>query len=67
MIKVSLNNEQKLLPQQSNLHDAITLWQFINQKIAVAINGEFIPRASYSEYELKNGDKIDIVTPVGGG
>lgn len=37
------------------------------QKIAVAINGEFVPRSQYTATVINDGDKIDVIQAVGGG
>lgn len=34
---------------------------------AVALNGEFVPKSAYATTQLKDGDKLDIVSPIGGG
>ena len=67
MITISLNNESVSLPANTLLSDALQAWGYGDSKIAVAINGEFVPRSTYPERELLNGDQIDIVKPVGGG
>jgi sulfur carrier protein len=67
MINISLNNEPHQLSAATLLSDAIVQWGFGETKIAVAINGEFVPRSTYSSRELREGDQIDIVKPVGGG
>lgn len=67
MISVSLNNEPVTLEQDTLLSDALEQWQYGDQKIAVAINGEFVPRSRYRETRLKERDQLDIVRPVGGG
>lgn len=67
MITISLNNESKSLADKTLLGDALQQWGYGENKIAVAINGEFVPRSTYAERELLNGDQIDIVKPVGGG
>ncbi len=67
MIQVSINNELFSITEQLLLSDALVQWNYGDTKIAVAINGEFVPRSTYSEQRLNNGDKIDIVKPVGGG
>ena len=67
MINISLNNEQKKIERNTLLSDALIQWGFGDIKIAVAINSEFGPRSTYNECQLKDGDKIDIVKPVGGG
>jgi sulfur carrier protein len=67
MINISLNNELKQVETNTPLNDALIQWGFGEAKIAVAINGEFVPRSTYSQREILAGDKIDIVKPVGGG
>lgn len=67
MINISLNNEPKQITANILLSDALVQWGFGEIKIAVAINGEFVPRSTYGERQLDAGDQIDIVKPVGGG
>ncbi len=67
MIKISLNNEIKQLAENTFLSQALEQWALANSKIAVAINGEFVPRSHYGERLLQTGDLVDIVKPVGGG
>jgi sulfur carrier protein len=67
MINISVNNESKQIATNTSLSDAITQWGFGETKIAVAINGDFVPRSTYAEKIILVGDKIDIVKPVGGG
>jgi sulfur carrier protein len=67
MIQLSLNNEAVQLERSINLQSALELWGYGDAKIAVAINGEFVPRSRYAEQLLADGDEIDIVKPVGGG
>ena len=38
-----------------------------NKQVAVAVNGEFVPRSQYTHTHVNNNDEIDIVTAVGGG
>ena len=66
-IELSVNNESISLTSKTLLSDALQQWGYGESKIAVAINGEFVPRSTYTERELLNGDQIDIVKPVGGG
>ena len=35
--------------------------------IAVAVNGEVVPRTTWKEREVRNGDDIEIVRAVQGG
>lgn len=66
-IQVSHNGATETLPAATHLACAIDSWGYGDKKIAAAINGDFIPRGQYSLTTLNQGDKIDIVRPVGGG
>ena len=51
----------------------MTVAEFVEQKqytitrIAVEINGEIVPKATYSQVIVHNGDVIEVVSFVGGG
>ena len=34
---------------------------------AVAINGEFIPQSQHGDYQLTEGDSIELLSPIQGG
>ncbi len=40
---------------------------FSNQKVAVEINEQILPKSKYNKTVLKDGDKVEIVCFVGGG
>lgn len=67
MINVSVNNEMFEVASHTLLSDALQQWGYADAKIAIAINGEFVPRSTYTERQLSAHDQIDIVKPVGGG
>ena len=67
MLTVFINDETV------QLNHSITVDKLLSQQgqgekmLAVAINGEFVPRAQYMQTSISHNDKIDIVTAVGGG
>ncbi|MCW8196393.1 sulfur carrier protein ThiS [Proteobacteria bacterium 005FR1] len=65
MPKVSLNDEW-VETSESRLSAVMTEWNY-GEKCAVAINGDFVPRSAYESVDLQDGDKVDVVAPVGGG
>ncbi|MFT6202073.1 MAG: sulfur carrier protein, partial [Candidatus Endobugula sp.] len=40
---------------------------FQGDKIALAINGSFVPRSQYAETNINDGDEVDVIQAVGGG
>lgn len=71
MIELWLNNEKCALTHNTTLSDALTEWKnsglICGNAFAIAINTLFIPRSSYTDTVLANGDRIDLVVPMQGG
>ncbi|WP_105103696.1 sulfur carrier protein ThiS [Microbulbifer pacificus] len=62
-------NGESLTVQQSEQTIAGVLQQlgYSGEIFAVALNGNFVARATYGETSLHDGDCLDIVAPVVGG
>lgn len=67
MISVSLNGQSHHINEGTVLNDAISHWGYGEQLFAIAINDTFIARNQYQETLLKEGDRIDVVSPMQGG
>lgn len=67
MISISLNGQSIDLPRDLTVAAALEQLNFTDTKVAVAINGDFVPRSTYDERKLQDKDLVDIVRPVGGG
>ena len=56
-----------------NLTEYTTVAEYLEQnqyqvkRIAVELNGDILPKYSYSDTMLKDGDRLEVVTFVGGG
>ncbi len=67
MITVKINSETKKLQPDTTVAQALESLGYQNSKIAVAINGEFVPRTHYPNTVLQANDLIDVVAPIQGG
>ena len=67
MIVLNVNGETKELPQALTVTQALRHWGYGGDNIAVAINGEFVPRSTYDQHALQAKDRIEIVAPIQGG
>ncbi|WP_373081834.1 sulfur carrier protein ThiS [Zhongshania sp.] len=67
MIFISLNNERRECDAALVLAELLPEWGFECEKIAVAVNGDFVPRSQYGELRLNTGDQVDVLAPVQGG
>ena len=59
--------------QAVSLEKPITVAEYLAQnqyrieRIAVEMNGEILPKKNYAAVTLKDGDKLEVVSFVGGG
>ena len=59
--------------KEIELKEPLTLEVFLSEshynlkRIAVEMNGEIVPKSAYSTTILHNGDKLEVVSFVGGG
>ena len=69
-MKLVINGETKHFETDSekiSIQKFLTKHSSVSKDIAVAVNLSFVPKSTYSEYYLKEGDDIEIVTPMQGG
>ena len=67
LIQVSVNNELKQIDEPQTLAELLPAWGFACEKVAVAVNENFVPRSQYDSYQLADSDRVDVVAPVQGG
>ena len=67
MLNISVNNLEFSVDEDCNLLQLISVAGFAEQRIALALNGEFVAKAQYSTTQLSQRDNVDIVKPIGGG
>ena len=39
----------------------------VGKRLAIELNGEIVPKSTFSQASLQTGDKLEIVGAVGGG
>ncbi len=66
-MKISVNGEQKELDDGTVLQALIDEMNLEGKRYAVEVNREIVPKRQHPDYELKEGDVIEIVHAVGGG
>jgi sulfur carrier protein len=66
-MEIMLNGESRTVPAGASPARVIELLALAGRRIAVEVNGEIVPRSRYAEYELRAGDRVEIVHAVGGG
>ena len=67
MIDVTVNGEQQKLPAGMTVAQLIERLRLLPRHVAVERNLNLVPRASHAQCILEAGDRLEIVTLVGGG
>lgn len=60
-------NGEKLQANEVKLSALLEEKKYKTERIAVEINGDILPKSQYENTILKDGDKVEIVSFVGGG
>ena len=66
-MEISVNGTRHELPDGANVNDALDVLGIAIKGIAVERNLEIVPKAQYASTVLQEGDRLEIVTLVGGG
>ena len=66
-ITLTINGRERQLPAELSLPALLTELGVDRRLVAVAHNGDVIPRATYDDVTVRDGDRIEVVRMVGGG
>ena len=64
---ITVNGKQIQLTSEMSVADYLEQNNYQINRIAVEMNEEILPKYGYSETMLKDGDRLEVVTFVGGG
>lgn len=65
-MKVIINKQEHELAAGATVADAVAAIA-ARPPFAAAVNTEFVPRTRYAQHPLKEGDRVEIISPVTGG
>ncbi len=69
-LRLIVNGEERLLDSLlpgCTMAEFVATLQFRPDRVAVEQNGEIVPRTTWHETVLQDGDKLEVVHFVGGG
>lgn len=64
---VRVNGEETEVPEESSVEDLVRILGHRSDRVAVEIDGEICPRADRSARRLAPGQRVEVVSFVGGG
>lgn len=66
-ISVLVNGSQRRVARGASVRDLVVALDLRPALVAVEVNRALVPRARHAEQALAEGDRVEIVTLVGGG
>lgn len=67
VMQIVVNGDERSVPEGLTLAGLLESLGIDRRMVAVAHNGDVVPRATYDEITVHEGDAVEIVRMVGGG
>lgn len=64
---ITVNGKEVTLTEPLSVADYLEQNNYQIKRIAIEMNGDILPKYSYSDTMLKDGDRLEVVSFVGGG
>ncbi|HSH44030.1 MAG TPA: sulfur carrier protein ThiS [Arenicellales bacterium] len=64
---ITLNGEAREIAEDLTAAQLIEELGLADQRLAVEINREILPRSEFAEHRFQAGDRVEIVRAIGGG
>lgn len=66
-IQLTVNGQPREAPARMTVSRLLDELKLPTRGIAVEVNQQIVPRRQHAEHELADGDRLEIVSLVGGG
>lgn len=66
-LTIILNGEPRQARPGSTVAELLAAMEVTARHVAVEVNLEIVPRSHHAEHRLQDGDRVEVVTLVGGG
>ena len=66
-MEINVNGQNRQVDAGTTVARLLEQLELAGKPVAVEINLELVPRAKHAEHRLAEGDRLEIVTLVGGG
>ncbi len=66
-VRVALNGKPRALPAPASVGSALESLGLKDRPVAVEVNGDLVRRRNHATTPIRDGDRVEIVTFVGGG
>ena len=66
-MKILLNNKVTVIDDDLTIKKLLEQVDISNKYFAIEVNEQVVPKSSHKSFPINEGDKIEIITAIGGG
>lgn len=66
-MQIYINGEEQQVSNDTTMAQLIEQLELQDQRLAVEVNEELVPRSTFPRHRLQAGDRVEIVHAIGGG
>jgi len=66
-MQVNVNGDAMQLPDGATVSILIEYLALSGKRLAVEVNEDIVPRSRHAEFQLNDGDRVEVVHAIGGG
>jgi sulfur carrier protein len=66
-VRVTVNGAPCEVPPEATVLDVVVAVGVHPEGVAVAVNGEVVPRREHTSAKVQAGDRLEVIRAVGGG
>ncbi len=66
-MRIKINDKEQTIPEETTVAQLIIQLGLSGKACAAEVNTKLIPKAKHESHTLSEGDRVELVTLVGGG
>jgi sulfur carrier protein len=66
-MKIVVNGQERALTGSVTVAALLGELGMANQRVAVEVNQEIVPRSRHADFQLNDSDRVEVVFAIGGG
>ncbi|MGA7965587.1 MAG: sulfur carrier protein ThiS [Gammaproteobacteria bacterium] len=66
-MEILLNGVDRELAQGATIAELVSELELVGRRVAVEVNGRIVPASKHGEYPLGDGDRVELISAIGGG
>lgn len=66
-MKILLNGAGYELAPEATISELVSALELAGRRVAVEVNGEVVPASKHEAHRLDEGDRVELISAIGGG